>query len=205
MPRALSAVALLTLALCVAGCNRIGGGSSSGSSSGGGVAIIDMDEIASALGKDAEIQSAVRQAAEQRKGELESLRTALGQNIEAKRKEFGEAPTDDQKRELGMLIAAADQRMGQAVGEVNQQTQAQRMELVQAFRREVEPAAIAVANERGMDVIMVKQPGILHYELAADITDEVVAEMRKRQATAAVTPAPSTASTAASSTPPATP
>jgi Skp family chaperone for outer membrane proteins len=168
-------LAILGCAILLLGC----GGGSSGSRSGAGhVAVVDLDEVAKRLGRDVSMSESVRSKEASLNGEIATYWAAREKQLSEKRKEFGNQPSDEQKKLLtGMEIQARsqlNQLRTKAAGAVNQH----RADVIRQFREEVKAAAQKIAEKKSIDLVLTKNDTVVFlYQSVVDITDDVVARM----------------------------
>ena len=225
MKQIVCAVMLMSL-LVVTGCQK----------RTGGVAVIDLDKVASAMGWLQDMQKNLQGADAELRNQLDGiLKGSLKSIDEAKQQVAKDAKlTEDQitvlnsvkdPRELEALPLSKDQRekLMEAVNKANtawqgalnqyqQLLQGRRAALIVGYRDRVRPIAQSVAAAKGMTVVLTTADNVLYFDTQqADITDAVIAELKKMPPapppvpTPAPAPAPAPATPAPSTTPPATP
>lgn len=160
----------------------------SGGGTGGTVAIIDLDRVASEIGRDLIFKQAI--AAEE-KIISENLRT-IGEDftrqIKAEEDKLGSKATDEDKLKIAQLKQmAASQYQGQ-VREAGNRLQSKRVDLVNEFRAEVRPIALKVAESRGKKIILTRNDTVLEFHGDVDITSDVVNELKRSSPSAPVAP-----------------
>ena len=185
--RKILAVAGIASLALLAGCEPQG-------SSRAAVAIIDLDAVARALGRDDVIAQQINIANQQLAGQLGQVATDLQQQVQARRDEY-DVIGDEAQQELEQLTAVANQRLQQTQQLAQQRSAQFQQAVINAFRNEVSPYASQIATERGAVAVITVATPMLWFDSNADITDEVIAAMRAaglEQATqpAAVAPAP---------------
>ncbi len=194
--RYLTALGLACLAF-LAGCEPQGGGRAA-------VAIIDLDAVARALGRDDVIAQQINQANQQLAGQLGQVATSLQQQVQARRDEY-EVIGDEAEQELQQLTAVANQRLQQTQQLAQQRSAQFRQAVINSFRNEVTPYAQKIATERGAVAVVTVATPMLWFDSNADITDEVIAEMRAAGLERASQPAPAAAPAATPAPAPAAP
>lgn len=141
------------------------------------VAVIDLDRVAEAVGRYEEIAARVQGYADQESAKLTRLRDDLRDQFQAQQDALGDAPSDDQKAQLGELNARMDTQLQQAISQAQQAAEQVKVQSVLAFKQEVQPVAERVVKARGYSVLLIQQPGMLYIDAGADITDAVIAEL----------------------------
>ena len=168
--RKVLATAGVVCAAMVAGCQPQGGAA--------GVAIIDLDAIARALGRDDVIAQQINVANQQLAGQLGQVATNLQQQVQARRDEY-EVIGDEAEQELQELTAVANQRLQQTQQLAQQRSAQFRQAVINSFRNEVTPYASKIASARGAVAVVTVATPMLWFDAKADITDEVIAAMRE--------------------------
>jgi Skp family chaperone for outer membrane proteins len=177
MHRSLPVLVLLGLGVMFVGCGMptgMPGRAEATSSTKGGLAVIDLDIVAKTIGRTDEMNEAIRLRENALNQQLLKIQTSFRDQLEAKQKEFGEQPTDDQKGELARMQNEANNRLVNAkrTAEVNREQY--RQELISQFRQEVRPVAQEVALTKGLGVVIPKNEGfLLSVDPGVDITNEV--------------------------------
>ena len=145
----------------------------------GRVAIVDLDEIASATGRDKDITQRVQLFVKDEELKLTALRDELRITIEQEEKTLGEKPSTEQQEKLNQLSKNSEAKLRQEIAKVEEMAAQLRINLVLEFKKQVEPVARRVATNRGISVIMIKQNAMLYIAPASDITNDVIDEMQK--------------------------
>ncbi len=191
MKHALWVIAFAAILLAISGCGEQSG-AAAGSKQTGKVAVIDLDRIAKALGRDEVMTAQLQQQATQLREDLQSLQANLQGQLKTKQDQIGEDPTDQEKNDLTAMVQAAQRRYTQAASQADKTTRQRQFQLINDFRLEVTPPARRAASKRGLSVIMVRQANVLYHHPATEITDDVIDEM---QGTAPAGAAPAGATT----------
>ena len=172
MRQPLSTILFVGLFLSVCGCDL------PKENATGRVAVIDLDRIAGALGRDDLMTQRLQEAVQQRQQNVAMIRDTLRAQLEEETARLGRNPTEEQKARLNQLTAAADTRMREVLARADQEGNQLRTRLILEFREEMEPVARRVAAERGLSIVMVKQDHMLYVDPEVDITDVVIDEIQ---------------------------
>ena len=175
--------------VAVAGLAMLGLGGCQLGSSAGGVAVVDLDEVAKAAGRDQVIAEKVQAFAKEQEAKLQALKNELEQKVNSASAKLGEDASDQDKQSLNTLVIDARTQLTHELGQARQSAQQLRSQLVRDFAIEIQPLAAKVAASRGLQVVMVKQPGLLVVAPEADITAAVVKALAKSTAATSVAPA----------------
>lgn len=158
--------AMLVLAAALGGCEP--------AQSRGGVAIVDLDAVAKATGRDTAMAGQVQAFASEQETKLQALKKELQAKVAEATKALGENPSPADKEKLVSTITSARNELNRQVAEARQAAQELRNKLVREFAQEIQPVARRAAEQRGTTVVMVKQPGLLVVMPEADITGAVI-------------------------------
>jgi Skp family chaperone for outer membrane proteins len=175
-------VFLILLSFTLAGCDR-----ASYSGSKGGVALIDLDDIAKRLGRDAAIVQELKDAGGTLGAQLTAAQKEYQTQFDRSKDSIGTKPSDADSQKLAELARNLNLQLQQKQQEAQQELNAKRTLLVVRFREEVKPVALKIASRKGLGVVLLKSDIVLGTEPGLDITDEVVAELIR---TGSATPTP---------------
>ncbi len=180
------------------GCGFQPGGSQTASSVGGGLAVIDLDQVAKEIGRNTEINDSWQVRKNALDQALLKLQNNFNEQIQAKKAEFGETPTDEQKQHLANMQRDGQNKLVQAGRKAQADLEQYRQQMVARFRDEVRPYAKKVAADKGLAIVIPKNEGfLLSIDPAVDITNDVIAAYTIQK------PAPTAAAPQPAITPPA--
>ena len=171
-------------------------GSPTASSARGGLAVVDLDKVAAETGKNIDMKNVFLLQENSVKQQLARAQMSANSQLDAKVKEFGETPSDEQQKNLQQFRLNAGNVLGKLQNEAGSKLGQYRQDQIAKFRAEIKPLAQEIASKRGLSVVIPKNEGLLlSVDPGVDITDDVIkAYLAKR-------PAPTAASTAATPTP----
>ena len=155
----------------------------------GGVAVIDLDTVAKAAGRDKVIAEKVQAYAKEQEAKLQALKSELENKVTSASAKLGKDASDQDKQSLSGMVTDARSQLVRELGQARQSAQQLRAQLVRDFAIEIQPLAAKVAASRGLQVVMVKQPGLLVVAPEVDITAAVVEALGNKPAAASVAPA----------------
>lgn len=144
-----------------------------------GVAVIDLDRVAAAIGRDKLITARVGEYAKQQEINLNKLKNEFNSRIADEKKKLGKKPKKKEQERINQLASDYTLQLRQEINKVSQTADRLRSELVLDFRKEIEPVARRVAESRKLSVVMVKQNAMLYIDPAIDITNAVIDEIQK--------------------------
>jgi Skp family chaperone for outer membrane proteins len=145
------------------------------------VAVIDLDRVARAVGRDETIDARVQGYADQQSTELNRLRDRLRAELQQAQTTLADTESSDAGGQAGLaeLTARLDRQLQQEIARARQATDQLRVELVMDFKQEVQPVARRVMQARGLSVLLIQQNAMLYVDPAADITDAVIDELQR--------------------------
>lgn len=143
------------------------------------VAVIDLDRVARAIGRDEVIAARVQSYADEQSNSLNRLRDDMREQLLQVRAGFGGAPSDEQQQNLAQLTARSDLQLQQEITKARQSAEQLKVDLVLDFKQEVQPVARRVAQARGLSVVLIQQNGMLYIDPDTDISDAVIDELQR--------------------------
>ena len=188
-------------AVWLTGCGTQFGGSSA-SSTNGGLAVVDLDKVAAETGKNIQMKEIFQVAENSVKQQLTNAQFSLNSQLDERKKEFGDTPTEDQKKELAQLQVKANNAFGNMRNDAGTKLSQYRQDQVAKFRTEIKPIAQEIAAKRGLSVVIPKNDGLLlAVDPGVDITDAVIKAYREKRPAPTAAPAASPAPAAAAKSP----
>jgi len=180
-----AALAVIPFVLVLTGCEpleKLLGKASAGSSpqvvAVSTFAVLDLNEVATRIGRSAELQNALTAREQSLEQQLVQLQSNYQQKVDAKRTELGEKPTPEQVEELTKLASGLNTEFLRARATAQQALGNEQAAMVRQFREEVLPVAAEIAAERGLTTILTKNEIVLFaWDPASDITEEVIKRM----------------------------
>jgi len=162
---------ILTATLFSMGC---------GSERTGGVAVVDLDRVASALGRDAVMLQRLQQQEVGLNQKLASVKTSFEKQLTDNFEKLPETPSQEEaqtllnmKRNANIQLASYQKQASSALGQMKNSAIAE-------FRAEAMPAARDVAKERGLSVVLTTNDSVVFaFDEAVDITDDVITRLEK--------------------------
>ena len=175
---------LLALLMGVASCP---------SSSNQSLAVLDLDRVAKALGRDLSLQRNFSSVEAELRGQLEKLRDSLNRELGAAQGKVGAKPDAEQVKQLETMRAQAQKRFDEGGAEAQRLVQQRRQEMLSAFRDEVRQVARRIAARKNIAVVLLQTETVFDADPSVDLSNDVIAEMRKTETPAANTKAEGTA------------
>ncbi len=149
----------------------------------GTVAILDLQRVADETGYSRTITQHIDGLRNTLQGELTKVQSELSTKLSEKQEKFGDKPNEKQKDELNQLFVNAKVQLQQAQQQAVNVVQRERDSLVLQLHDLLRPYAKKVANEHGMQIVMIKsQTMVFDHDPTTDITDEVIAAVVQAKA-----------------------
>ena len=165
--------------------------------------VVDLAVVAKALGRDEVMQNQLESARNQLSSQLTELAEGMKRELEEEKAKLPEKPSVEEDLRFQDRLAEAKLQLQETRVIAQQQAQQLRAQLVSRFRAEVAAAAAPLARQRGAGAVLVIDTGMLWFDPSADITDEVIAEIRARDySSASPMPSPGVAGAAGQAPPP---
>lgn len=137
----------------------------------GGVAILDIDEVARKLGVEEKVRVELLGMQNNLNADLQRTQETMQKQMSQVEESAGAEPTEEQRRQ----IIATNQQLNEEFNRLKAQAQntlaQERVRMINDFRNRLEPIALKAAQERGLDVVLMKvTPPVFVYANAVDIT-----------------------------------
>ncbi len=145
------------------------------------VAVIDLDSVARAVGRDSVIASRVQEYADQQSAKLNRLRDDLREQLQQEKSRLGDTPGDADREKLAQLTARMDLQLQQEIAKARQAAEQLKIDLVMDFKQEIQPLAERVVKARGNSILLIRQNAMLYVDPAADITKAVIEELKSTE------------------------
>lgn len=144
----------------------------------GRVAVIDLDLVATRLGRDVEILNAIKSRHNTLAQQLEAIKLDYEKQIVEKQQEIGEAPSPDQTEALTGMRNDALQKLAQVQNQARENLTQHSSQVISQFREQVKAVAREIAASRGADVVFTRNDSVVFsYEPTVDITEDVISAM----------------------------
>ena len=154
------------------GCNQ-------GSNQTGLVAVVDLDQVAAALGRDAAIEAAVKRREADLTQQVAGAKSSYEKQLLETKSKLGEKPNKQQTQQLANLQKQANQQLTQVARQAQGNVAELRQQLILQFRNEAKTVARQVAQEKGLSIVVTRNDSvILVHDAAADITSDVTQRMQ---------------------------
>ncbi len=174
-------IVLAIICMAWAGCER------GASSNNGQVAVVDLDAVARKLGKDKQILSMIEQRQLSLNQRVSSAQQSLIDQLNQKKNEFGELD-DEESKQLAQMQTRANAILNSTRTQAQSDLTAFQQEVVDRFRAETKPVALAIAAKKGCRVVLSKNDSVIFaFDQTIDLTDEVVAAMRAQSSVSSET------------------
>jgi Skp family chaperone for outer membrane proteins len=188
--RAFRLLAVLALAFVPAACDKDVAGS------GGDipVGVVNVDKVAEDLGWQREMKANFESVEKQLSNAWQDKKNQYDAEVNAQAKRYGLPPgaklTPQQDQELGQMIQMRQQVLGQLQQAAQQRMGAYRGEWIKQYRDALDPAIRAVANEKRVRIILMKNDGMMFVDTTTDLTDAVTAAAKAKPPILSAVPIP---------------
>lgn len=156
------------------------------------VALLDINAVAKALGRDQEVVALAEAARQNLVGQLQKLagdrrKEILGEQakVDDAKSKLGEKPKADDEKKFQELVKTATTKVQQLqsaqnanITEANTKYSQYRSALLVKFKDEIRPFASRIAKARGAVVVFLPSEDMMLFEPAVDITPDVIVAMR---------------------------
>lgn len=168
----LRVVTLLISLFLLVGCNELG------FSFNNPILIVDLDAVAKATGRQELMQKELEFANLRLTEQLKLVASQLEDSVSEEKDKLGKSPTSKEKQQLETLVLQAQQQLVNSKNLAVQQSSEFRSDLILRFREEVKNIALNIAKRSGSKLVLISNYETIWFDPAADITDEVIAQMR---------------------------
>ena len=148
------------------------------------IGIVDYDRVAAELGLSAQVSHAINARTQQYREQIEEFSQLKASEIEAKKTEYGESPTEEQVQELNQMSLIASQTLRGMQAEATKKMKNLQNDLHTKVRNRFAEPVKKVAKENGLQVVMSKNMFVVYTLPSADVTDDVIEILRAENAAA---------------------
>lgn len=185
---------LLSVCILISGCDKLADSSArldkSVSAGASKVAVIDIDAVAKALGRDEVVKQQIQAAGQQLRQQLTEFSSGLQTKLNEEKSKLGSEPSADERQQLQEKLLAAQQQVQQSQVLARQKAAQFQNQLALQFRNEMRPVAAEIARKQGASTVLLANT-LLWFDAPIDITGAVIDAMSaKGAATAAPAVAP---------------
>lgn len=157
-------------ALLLAGCDQKPASSP--------IAVLDLTAVAEATGEDKAIREKAEAAREGLGTQLQELAASMDKQLVAERDKIGEKPKAEDVQRLQEMTMQARQQINNAQQQAQNEASKIEAQLVEEFRKKVDPLAEQIAREKGAKALLAADSYLFWHDPAIDITDQVVEAWR---------------------------
>ena len=167
------AAAVATSAILLGGCQQ-----SNPISAAPVVAVVNLDQVADALGRKQAMETRLQEVDKELRQEITAKVQDIRGELQSAQKAAGAEPNAEKQNELRRLAAEARQRLQRVEIEAGRKAQATRLGLIRDFRSEVAPVAQRIAAGKGAKVALATNEFLLWSDSSVDITQDVIQQMK---------------------------
>lgn len=151
--------------------------------------MVDLDTLAKQLGRDVQMEGEVQERIASLNSKLTSFKNTLDRLYEEKQASFGETPNEEQQKQLIAMQERMTAQMIESKRKGESELVVYRQKLIEQFREQAKPVLKEVAAERGLSIVIPKNPlMLLTVDPGVEITDEVAKRMLVSQEKTALEP-----------------
>jgi Skp family chaperone for outer membrane proteins len=169
------------------------------------IAVLDLAAVAEATGEDKAIREKAEAAREGLGTQLQELAASMDKQLAAEREKIGVKPKAEDAQRLQEMTMQARQQINNAQQQAQNEASQIEAQLVEEFRKKVDPLAEKIAREKGAKALLAVDSYLFWHDPAIDITDQVVEAWRALPADKAEAAAAPAAATAPAEAPAAAP
>ncbi len=152
------------------------------------VAVLDLQAVAKALGRDDEFKVQLESAGKQLGEQLTKVSTSLQSQLREEQTKIGANPSDEDRGKLRQMALDAQRKFQQSQQQARQQARQLQIKLASQFRADVQPVAAQVARSKGASAVLLAN-SLMWFEPAVDITADVIGKMRSMKKPESTAPA----------------
>ena len=152
--------------------------------------VMDLDAVAKAMGRDVAIAARVEAATQQLNTQLLQAARDMEEELTKLQTQIGSSTNPDQLDQLRQARLRVQQNIQNNKLVAENARNRVRSEQILILRNEVRPIAAQIAKSRQAEVVLLSSQDVMWFAPSADITSEVIADMRARAGTPAAPVAP---------------
>ena len=141
--------------------------------------MVDLNVVSKATGQDDIINNNMKAVNADLTLQLGEIVTSFNKQLADEKKKFGEKITVEEQQKLQEMLIKANQSLAQKQTEANTKAQQHKQGLINAWREKIQPIIKLIADSKKAKVVLVQSPSIMWFDSTIDITDEVIAALRK--------------------------
>ena len=138
------------------------------------VGIVDIEQVATRLGRDAELKKLAGNVEQ----ELNTYRTTLRERLDEDREKLGESPTEEQQAESAKQLQEANQKFANAQAQARQRIQFEQLKLLKQISDEVQSHIRTLAVQKGLTLVLKQGDYIMAAQPMHDITNDVINQIK---------------------------
>ena len=154
------------------------------------IAVIDIEKISTRTGQLKIIEEKTEAFTKYINTQLNQLKSDLNDQLIAEKAAFGKKPTKKDLEKLQASTHTAQLKLQLEITKAKQIVANKQSELVQDFRRQIEPAINQVAQQKGVDIVFLNKTDIVYTRPNIDITNEVIRAIQALPTNSKITNSP---------------
>lgn len=162
---------------CVPSMNRVENNTNSDANT---TVIVDLEAVSKATGQEDIINNNMKAVNADLILQLGDIVTNFNKQLASQKKKYGADITVDEQQKMQEMLIKANQLLSQKQIEANLKAKEHKEGLINAWREKIQPLVKSIADKKGAKVVLVQSPSVMWFDSVIDITDEVIAALRKK-------------------------
>lgn len=162
---------------CVPSMNRVENNTNSDANT---TVIVDLEAVSKATGQEDIINNNMKAVNVDLILQLGDIVTNFNKQLASQKKKYGADITVDEQQKMQEMLIKANQLLSQKQIEANLKAKEHKEGLINAWREKIQPLVKSIADKKGAKVVLVQSPSVMWFDSVIDITDEVIAALRKK-------------------------
>ena len=142
--------------------------------------VVDLDAVSKATGQDDILNNQMKAVNADLTLQLGNIVTDFNKQLANHKKKFGADISVDEQQKLQEMLIKANQLLAQKQAEANAKAKQHKEGLIKTWRDKIQPLVKEVAGKKGASVVLVQSAAVMWFDSTIDITDEVIAALRKK-------------------------
>lgn len=170
-------VLTLVISACVPSMSRVGDNAYSDENA---TVIVDLEAVLKATGQDEIINNNMKAVNADLTLQLGDIVTNFNKQLARQKKKYGADITVDEQQKMQEMLIKANQLLSQKQIEANLKAKQHKEGLINVWRKKIQPLVRSIADKKGAKVVLVQSLSVMWFDSVIDITDEVIAALRKK-------------------------
>ena len=142
------------------------------------IAVVDLEKVLINTGQLKIIEEETEAFTKDINTQLNQLKTDLNNQLGSEKAALGKKPSQKELEKLQASSNTAQIKLQLEIAKAKQLVANKQSELLQDFRRYIEPEITQIAQQKGVDIVFIKKTDMLYTQPKVDITNEVIKTVR---------------------------